>query len=169
MSYNIYYSATDSAEFSLIATISNSGDTSYIHNNNGSLAGCYYITAIDSAQYGNESIPGNIICADNCPYYWLPNVFTPNNDGKNDKFIPFPYRFVESVDLIIYNRWGIEVFRTTDPDIKWDGNVADTGEPASEGTYYYICTVNTIRLSGIEPIVLKGFVSLTRGTNFSGN
>jgi gliding motility-associated-like protein len=169
MSYNIYYSTTDSAEFSLIATISNSGDTSYIHNNNGSLAGCYYITAIDSAQYGNESIPGNIICADNCPYYWLPNVFTPNNDGKNDKFIPFPYRFIESVDLIIYNRWGIEVFRTTDPDIKWDGKVADTGEPASEGTYYYICTVNTIRLSGIEPIVLKGFVSLTRGTNFSGN
>ncbi len=160
MSYNVYYASTDTGAFNLISTITVNSDTIFTHNNNGSIAGCYYVTAIDSAQYGNESVASNIVCVDNCPYYWLPNVFTPNGDGSNDLFVPFPYKYVESIDLHIYNRWGNLVFETTDPDIKWNGFSQENDKLLVEGVYYYVCKVNTIRLIGIDPVELHGFVHL---------
>jgi gliding motility-associated-like protein len=54
--------------------------------------------------------------------YYIPNSFTPNNDGVNDYF-----RFYGSdidpknFDLIIFNRWGQEVFHSTDPNEVWIG------------------------------------------------
>ncbi|HYG51047.1 MAG TPA: gliding motility-associated C-terminal domain-containing protein, partial [Flavobacteriales bacterium] len=159
MSYNIYYAETDNSAYSLIAQVTVNSDTVFYHNNNGSIAGCYYVTAIDSAQYGNESDSSNVVCIDNCPYYWLPNVFTPNGDNVNDLFVPFPYKFIKDIELRIYNRWGNLVFETTDPDIKWDGYTTDN-KLLVEGVYYYVCKVNTIRLVGIEPVMLHGFVHL---------
>lgn len=169
MSYNIYFSPTDTGSFSLIATINSQFDTSYNHNFNGSVAGCYYVTAVDSAQYGNESIESNTVCFDNCPYYWLPNIFTPNGDGKNDYFEPFPYKFVEQIDCQIFNRWGNLVFETTDPDIRWDGKDMNSGKHCSEGVYMYVVTVYTVRLSGLVPIQLHGNVNLVRDGKFNTN
>lgn len=165
MSYNVYYTPIQGDPFVLILTFNSQFDTTYIHTNNGSIAGCYYITAVDSAQYGNESDPSNVVCTDNCPSYWLPNIFTPNGDGFNDVFHPYPYMFVESVEMRIYNRWGQLVFETTDPDIMWRGTHMDTGEALSEGVYYYTCLVNTIRLIGIDPVPLSGYIHLNIGNN----
>lgn len=169
MSYTIYYAPTDTSDFSVLDVIDINTDTSYTHTMPNTVAGCYYVTATDSVQYGNESDSSNVICIDNCPYYWLPNIITPNNDGENDRFEPFPHRYVESVNMQIYNRWGELVFETTDPDVKWDGTSMTSGQDVSEGTYYYVCTVNTIRLQGIVPIMLKGHFTLSRGSRFSGN
>lgn len=165
MQYNVYYTPVQGDPYELIMTFNSQFDTTFIHVNDGSIAGCYYITAVDSAQYGNESAPSNIICTDNCPSYWLPNIFTPNGDGINDWFIPFPYMFVESVEMKIFNRWGQLVFETTDPDIRWNGTNMANGEVLSEGVYYYTCLVNTIRLIGIDPVELNGFVHLMIGNN----
>jgi gliding motility-associated-like protein len=165
MQYNLYYTAIEGEPYELIMTFNSQFDTSFIHINDGSIAGCYYITAVDSVQYGNESVPSNVICTDNCPSYWLPNIFTPNSDGYNDLFVPFPYNFVESVELRIFNRWGQLVFETTDPDIRWNGTNMKNGEPLSEGVYYYTCLVNTIRLIGIDPVELNGFVHLMIGNS----
>ena len=93
----------------------------------------------------------------------MPNVFTPDGDGVNDEFISFPYRFVESIDAKIYNRWGILQFSTQDPDIKWDGTNMSSGQQVSDGTYYYIIKVRTIRLQGIVEEVLKGHLTVARG------
>ena len=61
------------------------------------------ITAIDSAQYNNESIPSDTICFDNCPEFVLPNVFTPNNDGNNDAFQALmPIRYINAIDMHIF-------------------------------------------------------------------
>lgn len=158
MSYNVYYSPTDTGALTLLTTINTSTDTFLLHNNNGSIAGCYVVTAVDSVQYSNESDSSNSVCMDNCPYYWLPNVFTPNGDGVNDLFIPFPYKYIQDIDLNIFNRWGVLVFSTTNKDILWDGKSTDSGELLVEGVYYYVCKVNTIRLKGIEQVELKGFV-----------
>lgn len=158
MSYNLYFTPIQGEPMSLIATIDSNQDTVFTHNYDGSVAGCYAVTAIDSVQYGNESDTSNIVCFDNCPSYWLPNVFTPNGDGDNDFFTPLsPYKYVESIDIKIYNRWGQVIFETTDPDINWDGRHKDAGTIVPDGVYYYLCTVNTIRLIGIDPVVLKGF------------
>ena len=52
------------------------------------------------------------------------------------------------------------MFSTNNPDILWDGKNADTKSVCSDGTYYYICVVNEIRVEGIKQRVLKGFVQL---------
>jgi gliding motility-associated-like protein len=158
VSYNIWYSATDTSDLAIIATIIVSTDTTLIFDNLFSVAGCYAVTALDT--FGNQSVLSNVICLENCPTYELPNVFTPNGDNINDFFIPFPYRQVESIDLKIYDRWGVLVFETTDPDVMWDGRDRNSGKLCTDGVYYYTCQVNEIRLQGIVPRQLKGFVHL---------
>ena len=161
--YRIYYTPVQGDSMTLIADINTANDTVFYHNNNGSVAGCYTVTALDSVLYNNESVFSDTVCFDNCPIYWLPNVFTPNHDGKNERFTPLsPYRYIESIDLSIYNRWGQVVFSTTDPDVNWNGIHQESGEPVPSGVYYYVCTVNTIRLTGIEPVQLNGFLHLIK-------
>lgn len=122
------------------------------------LAGCYSITALDSN--GNESAIADTICIDICPTYKLPNVMTPNGDGQNDFFIPFPYMFVDSIDLTIFNRWGQPVFKTNDPDINWDGVHYEENEKVSAGVYFYVCTVYEQTLFGVQPRTLKGTLTV---------
>ena len=159
--YNVFYAPMESGEFTLIETHTNAEDTTYAHTPGLSIAGCYTVTAIDSV--GNESVMSNIACVDNCPIYTLPNVFTPNDDGNNDHFIPFPYRFIEKINIKIHNRWGGLVFETSDPDINWDGTNLK-GEPLAEGVYYYACEVFEQRLNGTvqRDKGLSGFIHIIR-------
>ncbi|MFT3884346.1 MAG: gliding motility-associated C-terminal domain-containing protein [Flavobacteriales bacterium] len=163
--YNIYFTDSLGGPLELIASIVGAEDTVFTHTDGSSVAGCYAVTAIDTV--GNESALSDTVCGDNCPDYRLPNVFTPNNDRKNDQFIPFPYRGVKRIDLQVFNRWGKVVFSTTDPAIQWDGTYQDTKEKLPDGVYFYTCIVTFIRLAGEEPVVLKGYVHLLGGRNGS--
>jgi gliding motility-associated-like protein len=177
--YNIYYAPTSSDSLQQIATIDGEGNTIFFfpyQDFNFSIAGCYAVTALDSLNlwpdgnfYQNESEFSNIICIDNCPVYFLPNVFSPNSDGKNDEFVPFPYRYVESVDFNVYIRYGQIVHTNTDPSLNWKGTADETGEILSDGAYYYLITVNTIRLSGIVPISFSGNIQLIGGKQPTNN
>ncbi|HOU98618.1 MAG TPA: gliding motility-associated C-terminal domain-containing protein [Bacteroidales bacterium] len=164
--YRIYYSPTLNGNLTLIAEKGNPNDTTYIHNPTYSLAGCYVVTAVDS--FLNESSKAHKICVDECTYYNLPNIFTPDANGQNDFFKPGPYRFVEKVDMKIYNRWGKLVFQTDNPDIMWDGKDMDSKKRVTDGVYYYICDVYERRLSGIEPRAITGFIQVMT-TKKSGN
>jgi hypothetical protein len=133
--YNVYSASSTDQSFTKIAEMV--ADTFYIHKNLPSYAQCYQVTAVDRA--GNESKPSEQFCFDNCPYYELPNVFTPNGDGCNDLFSAFSLRsygevnhcssgdstrdvnhmdsvrtrcarFVLGVTFTVYNRWGKEVY-----------------------------------------------------------
>ena len=158
-SYNIYYTNRLNGDFQLIKSITNLADSFYYHEPELSLAACYYVTAVDSA--GNErDCINNQKCIDICSYYELPNIFTPNNDNSNDLYHPFPYLFVEKVDMKIYNRWGNLLFETEDPDINWDGINQLTGQKVPDGVYYYICDVYEHRLTGLEARNLSGFIHL---------
>jgi len=86
--YNIYAALVVGGKFIKIAEMVT--DTFYVHSNLPSFAQCYQVTAVDVA--GVESDPSEQFCFDNCPYYELPNVFTPNGDGCNDKFSAFSLR-----------------------------------------------------------------------------
>ncbi len=156
----IFYSDTEDGELQLIATIDDNTIRTFTHIPENSLGACYGVSAQDSA--GNYLLPQLLvkICVDNCEYYKLPNVFTPDGDGKNDLYIPFPYDFVEKIDLKIYNRWGVLVFETDDPDINWDGTDVKSGKIVSDGIYYYLCDVYEKRLSGTEPRNLNGFIHI---------
>lgn len=176
MLYNLYYAEFEGEDFELYQTFVNNGDNNFVFNQDGSLnniAGCFYITAEDSIQPGldgqltnNESEPSNIVCIDNCPQYSLPNIFTPNGDELNNIFTPFdPVQYIDSVDFQIFNRWGGLVFKTADPLIGWDGTSQETGEICSDGTYYYVATVYTRRLTGIVPEEYSGYIQLLDGKN----
>lgn len=163
--YNIYFAPFEGDSLTLLMTINSPNDTTFIHKDRGSIAGCYYITAIDSIPYNNESLPSNIACIDNCDgYYELPNIFTPNGNIINDLYHPLlPFKFVESIDLSIINRWGVTVFHTTDPFIYWDGTDQKSGELCKDGVYFYTVTVNEIKLSGIVPRSFYGNIQILSG------
>ncbi len=63
----------------------------------------------------------------------LPNSFTPNNDGLNDCFGMKYYRDVQELEFIIFDRYGIAVFKTSNANDCWDGNYK--GKSASAGSY----------------------------------
>jgi len=161
VSYNIYYTNNPENDFELIATVDNPDDTTYIHYPQKALAGCYVVTAIDSFQ--NESTKNNSVCADDCSYYNLPNTFTPDGNGINDIFKPYPYQAVERIEMKIYSRWGGLIFQTEDPDINWDGRNMLTKQIVPSGVYYYVCDVWEYRLFGLEARNLSGFIHVFSG------
>jgi gliding motility-associated-like protein len=71
----------------------------------------------------------------------MPNAFTPNSDGHNDVFrIKYPFT-VSSFFMVVYDRWGQEVFRTKNIAEGWDGTIHGVLAPA--GTYvWYISLVD---------------------------
>ncbi|NSL89936.1 DUF11 domain-containing protein [Chitinophaga sp. Mgbs1] len=68
---------------------------------------------------------------------FIPNVITPNGDGKNDKFTIIDIKRFPNSTLLIYNRWGNQVYQSKNYQNEWDGN------GLNEGTYYYILKLRT--------------------------
>ena len=161
--YYIYFKPDRHSDFKILDSLINQDHniTSYTLYNPVSVVGCYAISALDSNR--NKTPVSQVFCFDTdlCPGYLLPNVFTPNGDGINDVFQPFPYSNVESVRMFIYNRWGRLVFQTTNPDILWDGKQSAHAEPVN-GVYYYICEVFEHSLDGIRQRILKGSVTIIK-------
>lgn len=97
----------------------------------------------------------------------VPNVFTPNQDGKNEKFrLAYPNypelnvaEDLEEYHLEIYNRWGKLVFENTNSISDWNGKI--NGKPASEGVYYYILRYKRKCLDN-ETKTLHGYLTLLR-------
>jgi gliding motility-associated-like protein len=160
VTYNVYYTRYPDEAFSKVGQTT-APVANFLHSGLDSYAGCYYVTAI--SRFGTESAKSNVVCNDNCALYKLPNVFTPNGDGKNDLFKPLTCSiFVESVTFVVYNRWGNKIFETNSPSLNWDGKTSD-GQELPSGTYFYQATVKFKTLQkDSEPSTLKGWVQLIR-------
>ncbi len=166
--YTIYYKPSYQQEYEPLVTFENPGRDCYFQNcyytidQLDVIIGCLALTVTDTT--GNESALSDTICFDydECIYYTLPNVFTPNGDGFNDLFIPFPYKNISKVSMIIHNRYGRIVFKTEDPNINWDGKDHLTHLPCSEGQYYYSCEIFIQALTGVVSKKIHGSITLTR-------
>ncbi|MBI35254.1 MAG: hypothetical protein CMP67_07820 [Flavobacteriales bacterium] len=157
----IFFKRYPEDEYSLLYVESNPwNDSVYTQTELIEVAGCYSFSAEDSV--GNESELSQEICFDNCPFYQLPNVFSPNGDNLNEFVTPFPYKYVEEVNFKIYNRWGQLVYETKSPDIKWNGINSLTNLPCASGVYFYSCIVKEKRLNGLENRIVNGFIQLIR-------
>ena len=67
---------------------------------------------------------------------WMPNAFTPNADGKNDIFLPRLSFNPDTYLMQIYDRYGIVIFTSKNPEIGWDGRIKGNNY-APEGVYVY--------------------------------
>lgn len=183
-SYNIYIADHIGGEFSPYRE--NVRDTFFIDTNENlrSFARCYKVTSVDRSQNESDLEEAEEFCFDNCPYYELPNVFTPNGDNCNEFFSAFGdpvqmdacgmidiskcARFVESVDIIVFDRWGVEVYRKHNARedqiyIRWNGT-DNEGKEVASGVYYYKATVHFITVDpSNEEVEMKGWVQLIRG------
>ena len=160
--YNIYYSSPFNPDYELIAINAGFSQTAFEHLLENSLAGCYAVSAVDSFQ--NESLYSNIVCVENCVELELPNVFTPNGDGNNELFVPRKSIFVSSINFKVFNRWGVLIFETTDPNINWNGT-DQKGNEMPEAVYHYVCEVFEQTSDGFEipSQILDGYIHLIRG------
>ncbi|MDX5447068.1 MAG: PKD domain-containing protein [Bacteroidota bacterium] len=79
---------------------------------------CYYLVA--KRNNGIHSSKSNEACSYFPRRLYIPNSFSPNDDGVNDRFEIVGLSF-EQFDMVIQDRWGRIVFETTDPRIAWDG------------------------------------------------
>jgi gliding motility-associated-like protein len=87
---------------------------------------------------------------------WVPSAFTPNRDGKNDLFIPRYVGIRKLHYFNVYNRWGQQVFSTTDLLRGWNGEVG--GKPAPTGTFVWMLKAEdlagkTYQLKGTTTII----------------
>jgi gliding motility-associated-like protein len=69
------------------------------------------------------------------PFINIPNVFSPNGDSINEKFI-ITGEGIDELDFVIYNRWGERIFETTGLPVIWDGRFKNN--ICEEGQYVYI-------------------------------
>jgi len=109
-------------------------DGSLFYENNLTQSGFYWVQIIDNCK--TYTINFNLSIKDcNCNIF-IPNVFTPNNDGINDFF--FPVISCETYDyhFIIFNRWGQIIYESSTQALKWDGTFENKEVP--EGVYFYI-------------------------------
>ena len=92
-----------------------------------------------------------------CVNVSLPNVFSPNSDGINDRFAPLCLARSRIRHTTIYDRWGQVVYSENGPP-DWDGRSIN-GEAAPDGTYYWVLDVGR----GIaDTMPIAGVVTLLR-------
>ncbi len=95
---------------------------------------CYRVIAYENGNIQNDS-KSNIVCTYLKPTLFVPNAFSPNNDGLNDYFKPLGIG-IEFYELYIYDRWGGLVTEIKSNNEGWDGRFSN-GSLAPDGIYLY--------------------------------
>ncbi len=94
----------------------------------------YCVNVIDANGCADTACT-TILIDTSCANIFVPNAFTPNNDGLND-YIQFSNRCIEELKFTIFNRWGQKVYASQGLDAKWDGTYK--GEKQLISTYFYV-------------------------------
>lgn len=87
---------------------------------------------------------------------YIPNVFTPNNDGKNDIFLIYG-NSIAAVNMNIYTQWGQLIFQVNSTTNGWDGTYKGVAQP--NGVYVYVIEV---QLNDGTKVMKKGTLTLVR-------
>lgn len=113
-----------------------------------------FTVVISDGKGGSATVTVNITVTATSSAVNVPNLFTPNGDGKNDNFEIRSLSQYFDNELIIVNRWGNEVYRQKNYQNTWKG------DGLNEGTYYYLLRIK--RNANAEWEVIKGYVTLIR-------
>lgn len=116
-----------------------------------------YVTLSVTSRWGCTAADSIYIKARSCCELFLPNVFSPNNDGRNDVFRIVTVGHQTIHDFRVINRWGQTVFETKDERKGWDGTF--NGRDQDVGTYFYYLRYSC---QGGGPMEKKGELVLMR-------
>lgn len=177
--FNLYYSDLLEGEYTLLSSFHASQHA--FNDPVTMLSRCYKISAVNAD--GTESELSVPVCNENCPYFELPNVFTPNGDGCNDLFRTYHPseengncvlgdatkcpRFVKSVSFKVLNRWGRIIYEYQSDDqhpiyIDWNGRDSN-GTPLDAGVYFYTANVEFFATNPADgKQELRGWINLVR-------
>lgn len=124
--------------------------------------GRYEVELTSTNEYGCESRFSRTINIDNTFYVYIPNSFTPGNDGINDYFAPVfsDEAQITYYEFIVVNRWGEQVFKTNDPDFAWNGSVKNGEYYVHNDTFSY--TIIVANDTSAERKVYTGSVNVLR-------
>ncbi|MDZ7846813.1 MAG: gliding motility-associated C-terminal domain-containing protein [Owenweeksia sp.] len=146
--YNIYRKADQENDYSKVGQVKGN-DTTYVDNikdyrdSEGNF--CYYVEAVEGNNslgiVNDQGLPytslSNQACMNQSAKVFMPTGFRPGSDiAENRTFGPsLRFEDVEKYHFYIMNRWGVKIFETRDPEVRWDGT--QDGEDASQGVYIY--------------------------------
>lgn len=131
----------------------NTGDTSQQVRIDNS--GMYRVIVSNQICQSEDSIRIELIPEDSChSWIFIPNAFTPNGDGTNDLF-EIKYFGIAEYSIVIYDRWGEEIFLSDRPGEAWDGTFK--GVPVPDGVYMYRIHVLLEDIFGVQ---LKNYSGL---------
>ncbi len=102
--------------------------------------GTYCATLIEMNEKGCSDTVTNCLIVEPLYNLYIPSAFTPNGDGLNDVFVPVG-QYIRDFDMYIFDRWGMEIYHTTDITKGWDGTVYGNGTVSQEDTYIYKITI----------------------------
>lgn len=89
-------------------------------------------------------------------YFAIPNAFSPNGDGINDKFF-IGSKLIEELSIQIYSRWGQKIFESNKLDFVWDGTFE--GKQVPEGAYIFYIKARTYNNRDVEE---KGSITILK-------
>ncbi|MFH2094792.1 MAG: gliding motility-associated C-terminal domain-containing protein, partial [Bacteroidota bacterium] len=102
--------------------------------------GCYQVYLIAESREGCRDTSEFLqFILDDGSLIEVPNVFSPNGDGKNDYF-KVKYKTIGEFHCVIMDRWGKKIYEWDDVKEGWDGNIKGSSREASPGVYFYIIT-----------------------------
>ena len=120
-------------------------------------SGYYFVQMFIEDIFGCKDSAAHTLFVSGLPTDFIPNIFSPNNDGSFDEFL-VEYGNMKLEQFQIFDRWGNRVFITQDPSKGWNGN-NENGAPCNSGVYFYAVTMKDAKG---EEIVKKGNITLMR-------
>ena len=143
--YQVYWTGTDGYESTM--------------EDADSMTVGYYRVMVTDNQGCQDSIEGiRLILEDNPDELFIPESFSPNGDGYNDRFVILGIENFADNELMVFNRQGITVYYRANYQNDWDGTPGEgrvQGGVLPEGTYYYIFKYG-------ENGIRKGYVYINR-------
>ncbi len=175
--YILTVDATPSTTINLGEEVALTATTNVDHSNSYSwtpsiLVGCSNCASTKAVPTHNTLFTVNVVDANGCSAtdtmsvtvnsitdIFIPNVFTPNNDGNNDIYQLYgDISAIEFLEFKIFNRWGEMVYSTNDHQFTWDGIYK--GQPVEPGAYIY--TMKVVFINGYSRNDYKGSITILR-------
>jgi large repetitive protein len=122
--------------------------------------GCYQALLTVTSPDGCQDTVSHVVCVEPDVSIYVPNAFTPNEDGTNEIFLPITLGMdPDKFEMWIYDRWGNLIFYTDDINEGWNGKVQGGNEIAQIDTYVW--KINAKDLTGISHNLI-GHVNLIK-------